>query len=90
MPRYSAQLTRSYTLRTYIAQRALALTDTISTPHPHSATGAIHWAAYDPSSMGFKIRYNLIYKVGYKDNACSVETSCMLAGICESHRIIVS
>ena len=40
--------------------------------------------------MGFKIRYNLIYKVGYKDNACSVETSCMLAGICESHRIIVS
>ena len=44
-------------------------------------TGAIHWAAYDPSMWGFIFRYNLFYKIGYKDNPCSAATSCLLAGI---------
>ena len=44
-------------------------------------TGAIHWAAYSPASWGFLIRHNLLAYVGYKDNACSASTSCMVAGI---------
>ena len=44
-------------------------------------TGAIHWAAFSPSSWGHKINHNLIYKVGFKNNPCSSSTSCMLSGI---------
>lgn len=44
-------------------------------------TGAIHWASFNPASWGMKINHNLIYKVGFKNNACSSSTSCMLAGI---------
>ena len=45
-------------------------------------TGAVHWAAFDPTKTGYTFRHNFIHHIGFKDaSPCSSMTSCLLAGI---------